>query len=359
MANNDAEKFGEDMDTRISHIEAELGFSIIRKDKADFVRIREAINETGEIMKQGRFPSAAVRAKLWERMNACRANLRKAEDELYSERKEKFERRQTHSAELKDKLLEIIEACEPDSPLRNLLELTGEIVSFLTPLGAISKGIGFLFKAFEIGIGSGNEKPQNPLKIKSQALQDVRNLINDNREMLTREDKDGLFAKWNEVKQELDDALTEYKEERKDRNHEWERKQRDFLAVLEEKLDKKIAFVDRQKSRIENQKAFLRKLEDRLENQKDFLRKKEEHLEKLEDDYSNAWSDSFRDKCSDWINDAKDKIREVESDIDGLEVKIREIENEIEELQDKVREAENDIDSLKEKIQEVKDKLNK
>lgn len=347
MNNNDAEQFDRDIDTRISDIESEFGFSLIRKNKADFLRIREAINDTAELMKHGHFSTGAARSKFWERLNECRTSLRKAEDEFYSERKEKFERRQTHSAKLRDKILETIEACEPDSSLNHLLEQTGEIMSFLTPLGPISKGFGFLFKAFEIGIGIEHEKPQNPLKVKSQALQDVRALINDSRDLLTREHKDELFTRWNEVKQELDDAWTEYKKEKEERNREWERKQRDFLNVLEEKLEKKIAFVERQESRIDNQKAYLRKLEDRLENQKDYLRKKEEHLEKLEDDYDNAWSDSFRDKCSDWIDEAKDKIREVESDIDSLEDKIREIENEIDELPDKIKEAENDIDSLR------------
>ncbi|TWI95025.1 hypothetical protein JN11_04454 [Mucilaginibacter frigoritolerans] len=56
MATNEAEKFDEDVDARLSDIEEEFGFSLIRKDKADFTRIREAINETAELMKQGRFP---------------------------------------------------------------------------------------------------------------------------------------------------------------------------------------------------------------------------------------------------------------------------------------------------------------
>lgn len=359
MSNSGNDKFSDEIDSRITAIEGEFGFSLISKDKSDFTRIREAINETAELMKQGSFPTAEIRTKLWERMNSCRNALRETEDRFYRERKEKFERRQTHSSELRDKIMETIEACEPDSPLNHLLEITGEVMSFLTPLGAISKGFGFLFKAFEIGMGIEHQKPQNLLKVKSQALQDVRTLILDSRELLTREHKDELFAKWNQVKQELENAWADYKEEKEQRNREWERKQRNFLAVLEEKLEKKISFVERQESRIDNQKAYLRKLEDRLDNQKNFLRKKEEHLEKLEDDYSNAWSDSFRGKCSDWIDEARDKIREVESDIDGLEDKTREIENEIEELPEKIKEAENDIEVLKEKIEEVKDKLNR
>lgn len=359
MSNNDVIKFDENIDARISDIESEFGFSLTSKDKTDFARIREAINETTELMKQGRFSNGATRTNLWQRLNSCRGKLKNAEDKFYNERKERFERRQTHSAELRDKILETIEACEPESPLNHLLHLTGEVMSYLTPLGGISAGFGFLLKAFEMAMGVEREKVQNPLKIKSQALQEVRKLINDSRDLLTREHKDELFAKWNEVKESLDDAWTEFKEEREERNREWERKQRDFLAVLEERLEKKIAFVERQESRVDNQKAYLRKLEDRLENQRDYLQKKEDQLEKLEDDYSNAWSDSFREKCSDWIDETNDKIREVQANIDSLEEKIREIENEIDELPQKIKEAEDDIDSLREKIEEVKGRLNK
>ena len=364
--NKENEQFAEDAEKRIGKIHDLLDEGVFRKEykKEEFAEIKDLIGGTFEFIKQSRWPNKERREKAWAMFNQCRDDLRRKEDEHYSKLREKINKRNEHSEELTEKILQTIDACDPDSDIDDLIRISAKFLAFLTPIGYIATGFDFLFKAFEIGIGLEKEKPKSPLKLKSDAIREVRKFIADNKDDITREDKQKIYATLDEINEKLDVAWTEHKEEIERRKEErqqkqkaWEQNQREFLSKLEARLDSQISFKEKLEKRLENQEEFLIKMEKVLENQEEFLEKLKGQLEKLEDDYSEAWSDSFRDRVSEWIDSKKDKIKEVEDDIESIELKIADVKTNIRELLDKIREVENSIDEIERKIDEVKGKL--
>lgn len=364
--NSENEKFADEADRLIDKLKDSIGGGLFSKqlEKADFAELKNLSSEIFEFIKQPRFPSKERRIAVWDKFNSLRDKLREEENEYYTKIREKITKRNNHSEELTEKIISTIDACHPDSPLEDLFELLGKLVLYLT-------GIGFLMDAVEWLLGIKEEKPKNPLKVKSEALRDVRRFINDNKDDITREDKQKIYARLDSVQADLNKAWGDYKEElqkkqeeweeRKKQNEQkkidWERNQRGFLSKLEDRLEKQIAFKEKLEKVYDNQKEFLDKLETRLENQQDFLRKQNDQLDDLEDKYSSAWNDNFKDKVSDWIDDKKSKISDVESDIEKIEDKIRDVKNNIDELPDKIRDVEKSIDEIESKIDEVRAKL--
>jgi predicted nucleic acid-binding Zn-ribbon protein len=70
---------------------------------------------------------------------------------------------------------------------------------------------------------------------------------------------------------------------------------------------------------VERVEANISKLEGKLESAKTALDRQETHLDKLRDDYSNAWNDKFRERCSEWIEQGEEKISDIKEHIDRLE----------------------------------------
>lgn len=364
--NSENEKFADEADRLINKLKDSMGGGLFSKqlEKADFAELKSLSSEIFEFIKQPRFPSKERRVAVWDKFNNLRDKLREEENEYYTKIRERITKRNDHSEELTEKIIRTIDACHPDSPLEELFELLGKLVLYLT-------GIGFLMDAVEWLLGIKEEKPKNPLKVKSEALRDVRRFINDNKDDITREDKQKIYARLDSVQADLNKAWDDYKEElqkkqeeweeRKKHNEQkkidWEKNQREFLSKLENRLEKQIAFKEKLEKVYDKQKEFLDKLESRLDNQQDFLRKLNDQLDDLEEKYSSAWNDNFKDKVSDWIDDKKSKISDVESDIDSIEDKIRDVKNNIDELPDKIRDVEKSIDEIESKIDEVRAKL--
>ena len=85
----------------------------------------------------------------------------------------------------------------------------------------------------------------------------------------------------------------------------WEHKQREW--------------EERQCNRSERIRANISKLEEKLDKARSALDRQAAHLDKLRDDYRNAWNDSFKDRCSEWIDEAESKIADIKAHIDRLE----------------------------------------
>jgi uncharacterized coiled-coil DUF342 family protein len=371
--NSENENFANEADRLIAKLKESMGGGLFSKqlEKSDFTELKILSSEIFDYIKQPRFPSKERRIAVWDKFNNLRDKLRKEEDEYYSKIREKITKRNDHSQELADKIIRTIDACHPDSPLEELFELLGKLVLYLT-------GIGFLIDAVEWLLGIKDEKPKNPLKVKSDALRDVRKFINDNKDNITREDKQKIYARLDIVQADLNKAWDDYKlelEERKkireqkqiewekrqkeyeQKKINWEKNQREFLEKLENRLEKQIAFKKKLNEILDKQNEFLGKIENRLDNQKDYLTKLNGQVDDLEDKYSDARSDSFRDKVSGWIDETKSKIDKVENDIDSIEDKIRDVKRQIDELEDKISDVEKSIEELEKKIDEVRGKL--
>lgn len=371
--NSENEKFADEAERLIDKLKDSMGGGLFSKqlEKADFAELKNLSSEIFEFIKQPRFPSKEKRVAVWDKFNSLRDKLREQENEYYTKIREKITKRNDHSEELTNKIIRTIDACHPDSPLDELFELLGKLVLYLT-------GIGFLIDAVEWLLGVKEDKPKNPLKVKSDALRDVRKFINDNKDDITREDKQKIYARLDIVQADLNKAWDDYKAELDERKKireqkqiewekrqkefeqkkiNWEKNQREFLEKLEDRLEKQIAFKRKLNDILDKQNEFLSKIENRLDNQKDYLAKINGQLDDLEDKYSDARSDSYRDRVSEWIDETKSKIDKVESDIDSIEDKIRDVKKQIDELEDKISNVEKSIEDLEKKIDEVRGKL--
>lgn len=372
--NVDNEDFSSEAESKIEKLNTELNGGIFTKefDSQDIKELRKLTTEIFEFIKQSRWSTKDRKEKAWDKFNEYRGQLKKIEDEHYANKRKKYEERIVKSEDLRDQILATIEACRPDNPIEDLLILAAKVLSWLTPIGPLLAGFGFLYKAFEIGMGIKEEKPKNPLQIKSEAIRDIRKFIIENKDDLNKADKRAIFLALDEVKEELDEAWADYKEERIKKNEEfaerkrqyeekqadWRKNQEDYLQNRESRLENQIAFKEKLESILENQRDYKIKLEDRLRNQQAFLEKQQDGLEDLEEQYDNARYDDFRDRVAGWIGDRKSKISEVENDIEIIEDKIDNIDKNIRDLIEKISVLDNDISELELKIAEVKRKLN-
>ena len=103
---------------------------------------------------------------------------------------------------------------------------------------------------------------------------------------------------WSQLKQAQTQASSARRAAREQQQLEWEEKQRGFR---------------------ERVSANIEKLEGKLVNARSALDRQESHLAKLESDYSNAWNDNYRDRCAEWITEAKDKIADIQDSIYRME----------------------------------------
>jgi chromosome segregation ATPase len=70
----------------------------------------------------------------------------------------------------------------------------------------------------------------------------------------------------------------------------------------------------------------ISKLEDRLDRLESALDHRKNNLSKLEDMRDSAWSDSFRDRVEEWIDEENARISDIESKIDQIKGWISDIE---------------------------------
>ena len=100
-------------------------------------------------------------------------------------------------------------------------------------------------------------------------------------------------------------------------------------------------------------------MEKRLIDQLAFIGKLNVQLEGLEEKYESARTEQFQETVTEWINEKKSKIADVEDDVADIEDKLKDVKTRTEELSDKIRDVEASKKEIAGKIDEVKKKLSK
>jgi len=156
-----------------------------------------------------------------------------------------------------------------------------------------------------------------------------------------------------EIGQEIKDS--KFKESNDSPNKPSRKKStKDYLLNLDDRLKKQVIYKEKFDVIYIKQTEFLDKLESRLESQRTFLEKLNDQLDDLEDKYANAWDTNFKDKISQWIDEKKLKIADVENSIHSLEDKIESVRDNISELPNRIKSIESSITILETKINSVK-----
>jgi chromosome segregation ATPase len=143
----------------------------------------------------------------------------------------------------------------------------------------------------------------------NKAMREAWDLFGEHKADLLPADKAQIYKTLSDAQARLDAAWADYKDESNRlfrlKQEAWERRQK-------EREEKHQQFVERVNANIE-------KLEGNLGKAKDALERNENRLEKLREDYENAWSDSFKERCSGWIDECEEKVRDIQSSIERLE----------------------------------------
>ena len=143
----------------------------------------------------------------------------------------------------------------------------------------------------------------------SAHMREAWQLFTESKSDLLPADKAHIYKLLSDAQARLDAAWAHWKDEKNRlftlKKEAWERRQ-------QEREEKHQHFVERVTANIE-------KLEAKLEGAKSALERHEAHLEKLRDDYNNAWSDNFGERCSGWIEECEEKVADIQASIERME----------------------------------------
>jgi hypothetical protein len=367
LLDKENEKFAVQSEAQIDKLKEVLGDEAPVSTKEEIEIIKKQVSQTAEFIRQSNWPNKERRTAAWERFKEYREILRSKEDVFYNRLREDRTQLTEQSSSLTQAVLYAVRACHPDAENEKLVDI-GITIAALKK-STVNNEIPD--EVLQSNVTGEEIKSQNPLKIKSEGLRDLRKFVIENRDGITREDKQQIFAAIDEVQIDLDKAWTIHKEElqlkrteweeRQKQNEvkhtEWKQKQNDFLAKLEDRLAKQYAFKEKLAAVYEKQNAFWERLEKRIINQQDYIQQIQVQLNELEDKYAITSDSKYREKLSEWIKAKYDKIEEVETDIKDMEEKITDAKKNIEDLPGRMGEVDNSIEEIKHKIIEVKQNL--
>ncbi len=199
------ERFAEEAEAKIAAVKEVLDDETSGKvfSKEDIEAFKKQIAETGEFIRQSNWPNKERRTVAWDRFKECREALRLKEDSFYNQLREQRTKLTEQSSSLTQAVLYAIRACHPDTAAEKLSDISHTIAVLTNPE---------LTNADEpLQNSNSNEetKAQNPLKLKSEGLRDLRRFVIENRDAITREDKQRIFAAIDEIQEELDKAAFE------------------------------------------------------------------------------------------------------------------------------------------------------
>jgi len=362
----DNEKFAEEAELLINQIETIIGDGFYSKnpEKEAITNLKGLIEKALDYFKQSRWPLKERRNKAWDTFNNLREKLRKEEDRFFSELREKKTAQSERSHQLSSIIIETIEACHPDAATQVLFQLLQQLTAHLLSIGFLEEAVGWIMANKEA-------EPKAPLKMKSEGLREVRKLLSENKEDVSRDDKQRIYAKLEEISTELNKAWEVHKEEHLRKQLEWEerkkigeikradwlKKQADFLKVLQEKLEKRTADKVNLERILASKNDFLARQHGRLQNQTSFLQKTREDLADIQEKINTAWTDSFKEKMTEKIAFKEAKIIEVNADIEEVKVKITDVEKDVKDITEKLENINKSKEELTLKIEEVKKNL--
>jgi len=359
------EKFCEEAEAFILQMEAIFTTNTDATiDKNNFQELRKLSNQAFEYFKVPRWSSKERRTTAWEKYSNIRNAVKEKEDELYAKVRDEKTKQVSQSLELTEKLCVVVDACHPSTNIEDLLTVVKKFDQFLKDANLTENNqIWHLI-----------EKPEDvkySLRCRTETLNDVRNFIMNFKDSLTREHKGQIFANIDALKIDLNKAWETHKEQQQQRQEEWEikkkerdekriewnKKQQDFLKMLEGRLENQLSYKAKQESYLQSQKEYAARFENRIPQQLEYIEKLKDQLIDLEKKQLTAWTDSFKQKVEEWMQEKNEKIVTVEKDIDVLKEKIADINKNIGELPNRIKDLDDSINEIKLKIEEVKQKL--
>jgi len=144
------------------------------------------------------------------------------------------------------------------------------------------------------------------LKACNGKMQEAWRVFNESKSELLPGDKHQLFQQLRDAQERLNSAWDQWKRAKNEAHQE---RRRVAESLQQEREEKYQNFVSRVEANIEKLEAKIAKAENALERQ-------HANLSDLRDQYRDAWSDPFRERCSEWIDEAEERIQSIEDSID-------------------------------------------
>jgi hypothetical protein len=267
--------------------------------------------EVGAGFKGTRYPTRADRENAWKKFQDLVAHAKARSEEnraRIAEADRQWEARQEESQWARESIRAKTAAARP---LTGLERDIADIV--LLPARLIAA---ILLKLVGIEIPSQLEEIRQELLACNEALREAWAEFNRRKADMLPGDKNQAFEGLQAARSQLDEAWRRWKEAKaslhEQRQREWEQRQRIREARQAEQYEKHQQFVMRVERNIANLEAKLGKATDALERQ-------EVHLADLREKYDTAWSEGFKERCSEWIDEAEERIQSIKEHIERLE----------------------------------------
>jgi hypothetical protein len=251
----------------------------------------------GSGFKGTRYENKQNKDAAWQRFQKLCEPTRKRSEESrrqIEQQKKEWEQRQQRSEQVRSQIDGKAYGSRPMSDFeRSLADL------ILFPITMAERMIGLLLGIRE---KSQLEEIREELKGCNQKLRAAWEIFNENKDALLPADKTRCYENLHKAREKLDEAWARLKEAGDQyyqaKHAAWQEKQQNFRERVQVNIDK---------------------LEEKLDKARSALSRQEAHLDKLRDDYSTAWNDSFKDRCSGWIDEAETRIRDIRGSIERME----------------------------------------
>jgi hypothetical protein len=262
--------------------------------------------QIGSGFKETRYPTKSDKDDAWNRFQELReqASARSDEDRTRIEKqKQEWEGRQERSSQARSK---VEGRAAQTRPLSGIEQAIGGII--LAPIllvDAILRDI--------LGLEQLDQVKEELLSCNAK-MWEAWDLFSQHKNDLLPGDKSKTYETLFAAQERLNQAWADWKS----RNNLL------FEARREERKRKQREYEEKHQRFVERVEANISKLEGKLESAKAALDRQETHLDKLRDDYSNAWNDKFRERCSEWIEQGEEKISDIKEHIERLETWLEE-----------------------------------
>ncbi len=265
------------------------------------------IKSIGQAFKESRFPTAQDRQATWNRFQSIFANVKSCQERG----REKFEERVRESKYHLEQILSYAERATSPSGSADAL------------LAICTGGLSVLIKAGIDAILGPFDDRKFELQKCSEAMKEGWVYLSQNKGQMFGKDKQEAFEALKKASEALHEAWDEWKSARREAIGQYHAEKQ---ATWEARRAKRKAWIAKREAWEERMRENISKLEDRLDRLESALDHRKNNLSKLEDMRDSAWSDSFRDRVEEWIDEENARISDIESKIDQIKGWISDIE---------------------------------
>jgi hypothetical protein len=250
--------------------------------------------------KESRFPTRADREAAWNNFNELRnlARQRSESDRVrMHEREQEWEKKRGNSSRARSAVEGKAFQTRPSTDIERAI--AAPILIPLQLIDAMLRNV--------MGLEQPDHVKQELLAC-HEKMREAWTLFGESKNELLPADKAQTYKTLSDAQARLDSAWARWKDE----SHRlWTLKQEEWEKRKKEREEKHQLFVQRVAENIE-------KLEGRLGSATSALKRHEARLEKLQSDLDNARSESFKERCSGWIEECEEKIADIQGSISRL-----------------------------------------